>query len=84
MEKQTTMKKPITLHISDYYNQKNIDGNCIKFSKTEPLSKEDNTKAMFLASIEKTENYQCKLQYISEKEIIINSIASISVSAIKN
>ncbi|HIP33911.1 MAG TPA: hypothetical protein EYG89_04145 [Bacteroidia bacterium] len=76
------MKKPITLYIPDYYNQKNIDGNCMIFSKTEPLSKEYNTKTMLLASIEKTENYQCKLQYISEKdrEIITSNFKSANLS----
>lgn len=72
------MKKPITLYIPENYNQKSIVGNCIKLSKTEPQSIEDNTKAMFLASIEKNKNYQCELQCISDKDrgIITNNFKS--------
>ena len=76
------MKKPITLYIPDYYSQKSIDGNCLKLSKKEPLSREDDTKAMFLASIEKIENYQCALNCISEKdrETVTNNFKSANLS----
>lgn len=61
------MKKPITLHIPDYYDQKYIDGNCLKFSKTKPILEEDNTKSIFLASIEKIDDYQCNIKEIPEE-----------------
>ena len=61
------MKKPITLYIPDYYSQKSIEGNCLKFSKIKNLLKEDNNNAMFIANIEKIENYQCNIPEISKE-----------------
>jgi len=76
------MNKPITIYIPDYYNQKNIDDNCLKLSKTKPLSKKDDANAMLIVSIEKIENYKCRLQCISEKdrETITNNFKSAKLS----
>lgn len=67
MEKQTTMKKPITLYIPEYYNEKIIDNNRLIVNKTKALLAEDQNKSKFIASIQNTKEYICNIPEISNE-----------------
>jgi hypothetical protein len=61
------MKKPITLYVPEYYDEKIIDENRLILRKTKALLEEDINRAQFIASIENTNDYQCKIPEIGEE-----------------
>ncbi len=61
------MKKPITLYIPNYFDQKAIVGNRLVLTKTQSLLEEDSNRAQYIATIEKIDNYQCTIPEIEEE-----------------
>ncbi|APQ16919.1 hypothetical protein [Maribacter hydrothermalis] len=61
------MDKPITLYVPEYYDKKVITENRLILIKTKALLAEDNNKSQFIASIEKTKDYNCAIPEISDE-----------------
>ena len=60
------MKKPIKLHIPEYYDEKIIDKNRLILRKTKALLAEDSNAAQYIVSIENTKDYRCNIPEIGK------------------
>lgn len=61
------MKKPITLHVPEYYDEKIIANHRLILKKTKSLLAEDSNHSFLVASIENTKEYQCSIPEISHE-----------------
>lgn len=66
-------KKPIKLHIPDYYDEELWIQNRLQLTKTKSLLKEDVNRTKYIASIEAIEGYQCNIPEIGRDK---NSITT--------